>query len=291
MRYEVIKKVDDKCLFPDLPITLQCYALTRDNKENKLLAQLKFMNTGDARISALAIEVDVFDETGNKIETKRNVSYHNLSAGKDDTFGSQVPVYLDTDKADHIKVYIFKIVFEDETVKIVNGIPGSSEVVNKEVEQIQKEEPIVEKKTDSNALFKKVKEFYSSNQKNKMIVISSIALTFVLLIYLIISIPKEYKLYSFGDYDDTYYVSDVEDTSGWLKEKSGNKIDFFVDIDGASLKLACSAAEDFSVNFQYATCVNEDMETEARIYKNEAYDGSNYYEVELINADIDFVFK
>lgn len=114
-RYRQVKLYKTFQFCPDSPIDILKGALYIDNKTNKIVFQLKFINMQNKNIKAIYINVKGFNELGEKLEDKE-YSYLDIYAGRGKDFGTKQLKELDDNTIRHITVKIDKVIFEDDSI-------------------------------------------------------------------------------------------------------------------------------------------------------------------------------
>lgn len=101
---------------PGCPVIIKAGALLLDQQIDKTLAQLKFMNISSKTIVALAVQIIAYDAFFKQIGDDVVFSYIDLSAKRNEIFGSEIPVWLPDPFVRSFSVSISKIVFSDSSV-------------------------------------------------------------------------------------------------------------------------------------------------------------------------------
>jgi hypothetical protein len=71
-RYQRIHLDDNKLYVREAGIVICAQAILKDNKINKVIAQVKFQNTLDKEVVALFVNVDCYDITEKKLDSVTN---------------------------------------------------------------------------------------------------------------------------------------------------------------------------------------------------------------------------
>ena len=114
-RYKRILTLENKRWSKQSPITLEKGALLEDTKKQKLLLQLKFENIQEKVIAGVYIKIVCTDLLGNVSEEIEH-AYLDLNIGKNQTFGSDVPVYLSKSDGRKFDITIMSLIFADREV-------------------------------------------------------------------------------------------------------------------------------------------------------------------------------
>lgn len=115
-RYQRIYLDDNKLYVPEAGIVICAQAILKDNKINKVIAQVKFQNTLDKEIVALFVNVDCYDITEKKLEGVTNYQFLDLKEKRDSYFGSKTAITLPDNNTRRISVSVQKLVYDDGTV-------------------------------------------------------------------------------------------------------------------------------------------------------------------------------
>ena len=116
-RYEKLTKDERMHYIEDCPICLKAYAILRDAKERKALAQLKFENCSSKTINGIVITINGIDQIGKGIEEIPEYHFTNINAAPGTEFGSKTPVYFSGDnKAKSLEIYANYVLFSDGTI-------------------------------------------------------------------------------------------------------------------------------------------------------------------------------
>ena len=75
------------------PVIVEATALLHDSDSGKLLSQVKMKNISGKSIRAVRIAICAFDAAGRELERFEH-SYDDLNAGRDVSFGQQIPVFF-----------------------------------------------------------------------------------------------------------------------------------------------------------------------------------------------------
>lgn len=115
-RYQRIYLNSNKLYVPGAGVIICAQAILKDNKTNKVMAQVKFQNSLKKEIIALVANLECYDITKNKLEGVTNYQYLDLKEKRDSYFGSKTAVILPDNNTRRISVYIQKVVYTDGSV-------------------------------------------------------------------------------------------------------------------------------------------------------------------------------
>ena len=115
-RYQRIYLDDNKLYVLEAGIVICAQAILKDNKTNKVMAQIKFQNTLDKEIVALFVNVDCYDITEKKLDNVLNYQFLDLKEKRDSYFGSKTAITLPDNNTRRISVSVQKLVYDDGTV-------------------------------------------------------------------------------------------------------------------------------------------------------------------------------
>ena len=74
-RYSRISTLTESLYIPNCPVIISNGALLKDNKDGKLIGQLKFLNTSEKSIKTISIQLDYLDADGKLIENSPIFEY------------------------------------------------------------------------------------------------------------------------------------------------------------------------------------------------------------------------
>lgn len=114
-RYVRILSINDELIQDNCPVVFEKGALLKDNKQEKNVLQLQFRNIGYKKIKAVIVEISCYD-IWNKLTSKIEYNYLDLSAGINERFGSREAIVLDDIKARNFVLSIKNVFFEEGTV-------------------------------------------------------------------------------------------------------------------------------------------------------------------------------
>lgn len=115
-RYQRIYLDDNKLYVPEAGVVICAQAILKDNKINKVIAQVKFQNTLNKEIVALFVNIDCYDITEKKLDSVTNYQFLDLKEKRDSYFGSKTAITLPDNNTRRISVSIQKLVYDDGTV-------------------------------------------------------------------------------------------------------------------------------------------------------------------------------
>lgn len=116
-RFKQLAKYNDESYAQDCPLTCEAYAVLRDLKEKKTLAQLKFKNCADKTVTGAVISITAIDQLGKRVEDIEEQHYTNLNAAPGQSFGSKSPVYFSGNIAvKELEVVAKSVLFSDGTI-------------------------------------------------------------------------------------------------------------------------------------------------------------------------------
>ena len=127
----------DKDLYADgSPVLIKAGALLLDNKNNTVLAQMKFQNIGTKRIKALTVGITPLDVAGDINGEEIEFQYLDMSSGRDEIFGEQTPIALPDNTTRGFLVNVKSAVYEDNGRKVVSstkwgGLPAQETLLHR----------------------------------------------------------------------------------------------------------------------------------------------------------------
>ena len=108
------------------PVLIVAGALLKDNKTDRVLAQIKLRNISSKVVKAAKVLVFPVDITGNPLGDKTEYQYLDLHVGRDVDFGQKEPVYLPDKTARGFSITVIEVVFDDNTVWTASGAPWAA---------------------------------------------------------------------------------------------------------------------------------------------------------------------
>lgn len=114
-RYKRIYYSDEEMYYPNAPVLIEARAILKDNKFNKILAQIKIKNISENTIIAAIIKIRTFDSIS-EIAEEFSYEYLDLDVSRDSEFGQQTPIYLEVDRARSFTVDVVKIVYDRKNI-------------------------------------------------------------------------------------------------------------------------------------------------------------------------------
>lgn len=105
-----------------VPVTISAGALLKDNQTGKVLAQLKFLNINEKKLTALKVKIRAFDVTGAELAGVDAFSYLDVSAEPGAEFGQKTPIYLPDKATRSYTVTILSAVFADGEVRNATSV-------------------------------------------------------------------------------------------------------------------------------------------------------------------------
>ncbi len=134
-RYEELFKTNEPLFYKNSPIVLEAYGLYKDLTDGRILCQIRFKNIGEDFIKACKIYIDEYEIDGTDMNVKTEFSFLDLNCGKNDAFGSKVPIYLSSLSTRKIKVRLNNIVLSNyDVVDLKQTIP---EKIDKQINYIE----------------------------------------------------------------------------------------------------------------------------------------------------------
>ena len=115
-RYSRLYALPENLYLNGSPVLIAAGALLKDNKVDKVLAQLKLCNLYHSPLTACKVHIRAFEPGGAELEGVEAHSYLDIRVNKGKNFGSQEAVYLPDNTTRRISVCVVQAVFEDGTV-------------------------------------------------------------------------------------------------------------------------------------------------------------------------------
>lgn len=119
-RFEVVKELVFNKWYREWPIEITRGVLTKDNSNNELLLQLKFVNVGQKSITSISIDVSCYDEFNELVtdsSEKIKYIYQDINLNSNDIGGSREGIKLFNTNVRNVEVILNKVVFSDGEIK------------------------------------------------------------------------------------------------------------------------------------------------------------------------------
>ncbi|MDO4835335.1 MAG: DUF6273 domain-containing protein [Clostridia bacterium] len=115
-RYTRLFTLTEKDLYCiDSPLLICAGALLKDSQTGKMIAQLKFRNICEKRITAIKVSIRAFDAFGTELEGIPEYQYLDLSLDRDGEIGSKVAVVLPNAETRSFSCVCQSVIFSDGT--------------------------------------------------------------------------------------------------------------------------------------------------------------------------------
>ena len=118
-RYKRVYSLDKDLYAEGSPVLIKAGALLLDNKNNSILAQMKFQNIGIKKIKGLTVGIIPLDVAGEVNGEEVEYHYLDMLADRDELFGSQKSVPLSDNATRGIRVRVKDVVYEDNQREIL----------------------------------------------------------------------------------------------------------------------------------------------------------------------------
>lgn len=132
-RYKIIcsKNINIRSVHSN--VLMECYLLSWDQLTKKSILQIKFRNLEIKTIKSIHILYYTVDLDGNINTDPCFTTYQDLNAEPNSSFGSKIPIVIDSELIGDVKIFINKIIWDDN---VLQEIPQESYT------EIQPQEPI-----------------------------------------------------------------------------------------------------------------------------------------------------
>ena len=120
-RYSKIFSLSENLYAEGSPVVIKAGALLKDNKENKLIAQLKLQNISQKSITRVKVELTSLDSAGNPIANSIIHEYSDLTVTQGTDFGTQTPIIISNLTVTSYIPCIKEVTFTDGTLWNDNG--------------------------------------------------------------------------------------------------------------------------------------------------------------------------
>ena len=115
-RYTRLFSLPEHLHAPGAPVVIAAGALLLDNQTGRVLAQLKIQNIGPKVIKAVTVLLSPLDTVGQSLGEPVRHQYLDLSAGRDQEFGQQVPVFFPDATTRGYAARVQEVAFVDNTL-------------------------------------------------------------------------------------------------------------------------------------------------------------------------------
>ena len=115
-RYQKIFSLDKKLFSQNAPIVVSAGALLKDSETNYIIVQLKFQNVSPQTIKSVSVELTQFDVAGRMLSERREYTYLDINARRDDFFGDNSAIVLQANETRSFSVEVKEVVFDDGTI-------------------------------------------------------------------------------------------------------------------------------------------------------------------------------
>lgn len=115
-RYTRLCKLPENLHLDGAPVLIAAGALLKDNRDDRVLAQLKLRNLRSSPLVACRVTVKAYDPSGAELPGVAGFAYLDLSVSRGADFGTQTPIYLPDNTTRKIDVAVVQAVFQDGEV-------------------------------------------------------------------------------------------------------------------------------------------------------------------------------
>ena len=159
------------------PVLIAAGALLKDNRNGKVLAQLKFRNISQKAIRSVKVKINAYDTANCPLAGVDAYLDLNIAAGEE--FGQSKPIYLPDATTRAFTVEILSVVFADHQVFTPAAVSIAKEAPKEVIEEVQRAE--AEKEAIEAERERARKEKIIIKRSRWMMVIGFISLASVLL--------------------------------------------------------------------------------------------------------------
>ncbi len=117
-RYQEVYRLPHSMYSGECPLIIETAVLQKDNKENRILAQVKVRNIGEKDIIAYKISIKAYETSGKELEGIQEFPFIDINLSYGIEGGSRTPIYLPKNTTRSIDISVTEIVFHDKTVWI-----------------------------------------------------------------------------------------------------------------------------------------------------------------------------
>lgn len=115
-RYEKLFSSYEKFYSQGSPALIVAKAILKDNRDNKVKAQLKFQNIYNKSIKAVNISIKAYDSFGRELQGIDEYQYTDLCVYQGSYWGQDKAITLPSDLTRTIKVSIHSVIYQDDTI-------------------------------------------------------------------------------------------------------------------------------------------------------------------------------
>lgn len=98
------------------PVLIAAGALLKDTQSGRVLGQLKLQSISSMQIKAVTVELTPFDTIGEPLGEPVSHQYLDLTALRDEYFGSKEPIYFDNPLTRSYHVVVKEVIFSDNQI-------------------------------------------------------------------------------------------------------------------------------------------------------------------------------
>lgn len=114
-RYEKVYSSPINVYKEGSPVIIEAAVLHKDNKNGKILAQIKIRNLCPKNVTACKISIRAYEPNGTELEGIGEFMYLDINVPKGGEFGTKTPVYLPDNKTRRMELSVTEVVFNDGT--------------------------------------------------------------------------------------------------------------------------------------------------------------------------------
>lgn len=115
-RYSRLFSLPENLYLEGAPVLIVAGALLKDNKENRILAQLKFRNISTKTIQALKVAIRVFDISGDSLRGVNEFQYLDLCVDRNIDFGQKIAIPLPDAVGRSFECDVTAVIFKDNSI-------------------------------------------------------------------------------------------------------------------------------------------------------------------------------
>ena len=158
------------------PVLIAAGALLKDNRNGKVLAQLKFRNISQKAIRSVKVKINAYDTANCPLAGVDAFSYLDLTVAAGEEFGQSKPIYLPDATTRALTVEILSVVFADHQVFTPAAVSIAKEAPKEVIEEVERAEAAKQAERERTKI-----ETINNKQSRWMMVIGFISLASVLL--------------------------------------------------------------------------------------------------------------
>lgn len=142
-RYGRLYTTGKNLYFDSSPLLICAGALLKDNRNGKIIAQLKFKNVTGKIVKGVKIKLRTFDAFGKELSVIDEYQYKDLHVKRNEVFGEQSAIPLSDDNSRRMDITVESVLFEDNSVWESAEQDWKEVELSKKTSEVYKDEELV----------------------------------------------------------------------------------------------------------------------------------------------------